>query len=222
MKRTLRQSSLVIACVSALALSACSGLRSGGSPANPEAAPGQAGRTLATPLAGGRTAEGGVVDGFVFAEKPGDVAINPVSFSSGAARATGVIDPRRGSTWGGIALSTTLTRGGRATDAGSARTLAIALASTGSDTLRVRLIGPNAALRDSGCYPIATVHVEAGLKEYSVPIASFAPESFCDANAPMGGAMASALTAVEVADAAVVPGRKRQVDFTVGVIRLLP
>lgn len=197
-----------------LALAACGGLR----PALDAAVP----RTLATPLADGRTAEGGVVDGFMFAERPGDVAIDPVVHASGTARATGTIEPRHGSTWGGIALATSLQRGGRALDAGSGRLLAIALASTGSNTLRVRLVGPNAALRDSGCYPIATVRVEPQLKEYAVPIASFAPESFCGANAPAGPAAAAALVAVEVADASVTPGRRRQVDFTVGTIRVLP
>jgi len=199
----------------ALALSACAGPR----PADSQA---PAARTLATPLADGRTAEGGVVAGFMFAERPGDVAIDPVAFSSGSARATGVIEPRHGSTWGGIALSTSLTRGGRTLDAASARTLAISLASTGSGTLRLRLVGPNTVLRDSGCYPVATVRVDAQLKEYAVPIAAFAPESYCGANAPGGVAAAAALTAVEVADASVAAGRRRQVDFTVGVIRVLP
>jgi hypothetical protein len=209
-------------CVAVLALSACADLRSGASPVTAAAAPSRPGRVLATPLADGRTAEGGFVDGFMFAEKPGDVAINPVSFSSGAARATGTIEPRRGSSWGGIALSTSLLRGGRVIDATSARTLAISLASTGSDTLRVRLVGSNTALRDGGCYPVAVVRVAPELKEYAVPIASFVPEPYCSVNAPLGGVVAAALTAVEVADATVSPGRKRQVDFTVGVIRVMP
>jgi len=197
-----------------LALGACGSLRPGPDPG--------AARTLATPLADGRTAEGGVVDGFMFAEKPGDVAIEPVAYASGTARATGVIEPRHGSTWGGIALSTSLQRGARALDAGSSRTLAISLASAGSGTLRVRLVGPDVALRDSGCYPVATVHVEPQLKEYAVPIAAFAPESYCGANAPAGVAAAARLSAVEVADASVTPGRRRRVDFTVGTIRVLP
>ena len=114
-------------------------------------------RTLATRLADGGAAEGGVVDGITFSEKPGDVAIDPVAHSSGASRATGAIEPRHGSTWGGIALSTSLQRGGRALDAGSSRTLAISPASAGSGTLRVRLVSTDVALRDSGCYPVATV-----------------------------------------------------------------
>jgi len=200
--------------VAVLALGACGGLRTA-----PDAG---AARTLATPLADGRTAEGGFVDGFVFAEKPGDVAIGPVTHSSGTTRATGVIEPRHGSTWGGIALTTSLQRGGHAVDAATQRLLAISLASAGSGTLRVRLVGPNTALRDSGCYPVATVRVEPQLKEYQLPLASFAPETFCGANAPAGAAAAAALTAIEVADADVAPGRRRQVDFTVGTIRVLP
>jgi hypothetical protein len=222
MKQSQHPSSLLGLCIAVLALSACSDLRSGASAASPEAAPARGGRILATPLADGRTAEGGFVDSFMFAEKPGDVAINPASFSSGAARVTGAIEPRHGSTWGGIALSTSLLRGSRVVDLASARTLAISLASTGSDTLRVRLVGPNVALRDSGCYPVAVVRVVPELKEYAVPIASFVPEPYCSASAPSGGLVAATLTSVEVADAAVTPGRRRQVDFTVGVIRATP
>jgi hypothetical protein len=197
-----------------LPLGACGGPRPG-----PDAG---ATRTLASRLADGGAAEGGVVDGITFSEKPGDVAIDPVAHSSGASRATGAIEPRHGSTWGGIALSTSLQRGGRALDAGSSRTLAISPASAGSGTLRVRLVGPDVALRDSGCYPVATVQVEPQLKEYAVPIAAFAPESYCGANAPAGPAAAARLSAVEVADASVTPGRRRRVDFTVGTIRVLP
>ena len=207
----------LVLCAAALTLSACVAPH-----VDSPAAPAQAGRTLATPLADGRTAEGGFIDGFQFSEKPGDVALNPVLFSSGAARATGVIEPRHGSTWGGIALSTSLARAGRTLDATSSRALAISLASAGSDTLRVRLVGPNTALRDSGCYPVAIVRVEPALKEYVVPLASFVPESFCAPNAPAGTAAAAALTAVEVADATVSAGRRRQVDFTVGTIRVTP
>ena len=222
MKQRQHLPTLFTLCVSLLALSACGGLHFDAPPANPAAAPSQPGRTLATPQADGRTAEGGFVDGFAFAEKPGDVINNPLSFANGAAHATGVIEPRRGSTWGGIAMTTSLSRGTRALDAASARTLGISLASTGSSVLRVRLVGPNTTLRDSGCYPVATVHVDAELKEYALPIAAFFPESYCAANAPTGAAAAGALTAVEVADATVAAGRRRQVDFTVGVIRLLP
>ncbi|MEO5689236.1 MAG: hypothetical protein ABIR54_17905 [Burkholderiaceae bacterium] len=222
MKQSQYLPTLSILCVSVLALSACGALRSSALPDNAEPASSQAGRTVATPQSDGRTAEGGFVDGFSFAEKPGDVALNPVSFSSGTARATGAIDPRHGSTWGGIALTTSLSRGGRALDAKSVRTLAISLASPVSEMLRVRLVGPNAAFRDSGCYPVAMVRVVPDLKEYAIPIASFAPESYCGPNAPAGPAAAAALTAVEVADAAVTPGRRRQVDFTIGVIRVMP
>jgi hypothetical protein len=211
----LTTSSILCACV--LALSACESPR-----AAADAAAAHAGRTLATPLADGRTAEGGVVDGFMFAERSGDVSLNPVAFSSGVARVTGVIEPRRGSTWGGVALTAALQRGGRTLDVAAARMLVISLASPGSDVLRVRLVGPDTKLRDAGCYPVATVRVDGGLKDYAVPIASFAPESYCGPNAPAGPAAAASLVAVEVADAALSPGRRRLVDFSVGVIRVQP
>jgi hypothetical protein len=213
-------STLVLVNACALALSACSGLR--GTPAGDAAASPSAGRALVTPLAGGRTAEGGVIDGFQFSEKPGDVSLDPVTFAAGTAHASGVIDPRRGSSWGGIALTASLARGGRAVDVASARAIALSLAAPGAATLRVRLLGRDAALRDNGCYPVALVQVTPELKEYTLPIAAFEPESYCGAGAPAGPAVAGAMTAVEIADATVVAGRRRAVDFTVGVIRALP
>ena len=211
---------LLSACI--LALPACSSLHPGSVSQAAEVAPLQAGRTLATPQADGRTAEGGFIDGFQFAERPGDVSLDPATFASGTAHASGVIDPRRGSSWGGVALTVSLARRGHAVDVGSGRMLSVSLASATAATLRVRLVGTNIALRDNGCYPVAQVRVTPELKEYALPIASFAPESFCGANAPSGSATAAALTAVEVADATVVAGRRRAVDFTVGVIRALP
>jgi hypothetical protein len=212
---------LIILGACAFGLSACSGMRSAAAAGTPEGVPGQPGRTLATPQADGRTAEGGFIDAFSFSEKPGDVALDPVAFSGGVARAGGVIDPRHGSTWGGIALTASLSRGSRSLDASWAQALAVSLASPEAATLRIRLVGPNTGLRDSGCYPVAMVRVTPELKEYTLPIAAFAPESYCPPNAPAGVAAASVLTAVEIADANVAPGHRRQVAFTVGVIRVV-
>jgi len=222
MKNTRQTSAFALAAAFALALPACSGMHPASAPAGAQAAAPQAGRTLVTPQAAGRTAEGGFIDAFQFSEKPADVALEPVTFGAGTVHAGGAIDPRHGSTWGGVALTASLARRGHAVDVSGGHTLALSLASPGSATLRVRLIGTDAALRDSGCYPVATVRVTPELKEYALPIASFAPESFCGPNAPMGPAVAGALTAVEIADATVVPGRRRAVDFTVGTIRTLP
>ena len=80
----------------------------------------------------------------------------------------------------------------------------------------------DAALRDRGCYPVALVQVTPEMREYTLPIASFVPESYCGAGAPSGASTAAALTAVEIADATVLAGRRRPVDFTVGTIRALP
>ena len=179
-------------------------------------------RPLATPLADGRTAEGGYIDGFAYAEKPGDATLGKIAVAGGVARATGEIEPRRGSTWGGIGLTTSVARGTHTVDVSASRALVVALAANGTGTLRVRLVGTNTATRDAGCYPVATVRVTPELRDYTLPVASFAPEAYCGANSPGGVATASALAAVEVADPAVTPGRRRLVDFTVGAIRVTP
>lgn len=203
--------------LAALALAACAGTAP--TPASQASADG---RPLATPLADGRTAEGGYIDGFAYAEKPGDATLGRIAVAGGVARATGEIEPRRGSTWGGIGLTTSVARGTKTVDVSSSRALVVALAANGTGTLRVRLVGANTATRDAGCYPVAIVRVTPELRDYTLPVASFAPEAYCGANAPGGIATAAALAAVEVADPAVTPGRKRLVDFTVGAIRVAP
>ncbi len=200
----------------ALALAACASP----TPA-PTAAPDSL-RALATPLADGRTAEGGYIDGFAYSEKPGDATLGKIAVGGGVSHATGEIEPRRGSSWGGIGLTTSVARGSRTVDVSSAHALVLALAANGTGTLRVRLVGTNTAVRDAGCYPVAVVRVTPELRDYTLPVASFAPESYCAAGSPGGVAAASALAAVEVADAAVTPGRRHQVDFTVGAIRVAP
>ncbi|MGN6529936.1 MAG: hypothetical protein ACTHL8_26390 [Burkholderiaceae bacterium] len=217
-----RLSFIAVASAWALGLSACSGMPGGHDAPGHDGASLQAARTLATPQADGRTAEGGFVDAFQFSEKPGDVTLEPVAFAAGSAHARGTIAPGRGSTWGGIALTASLARGGRAVDVSWAHAIGLSLAAPGAATLRVRLVGRDAALRDSGCYPVALVQVTPELREYTLPVASFAPEPYCAAGAPSGLATAAALAAVELADATVVAGRRRPVDFTVGVIRALP
>ena len=181
-----------------------------------------AARALATPLADGRTAEGGYIDGFAYAEKPGDVTLGKVAVGGGVARATGEMDPRRGSTWGGIGVTTSVARGTQTLDVSASHAVVVALAANNTGTLRVRLVGANATTRDAGCYPVAVVRVTPELRDYTLPIASFAPEAYCGANAPRGIATASALAAVEVADPTVTLGRRRSVDFTVGAIRVTP
>ena len=215
--RTLTRS---LPALAALALAACASSSPTPAPSSTPASDGA--HALATPLADGRTAEGGYIDGFAYAEKPGDVTLGRIAVGSGVARATGEIDPRRGSTWGGIGLTTSVARGSRTVDVSASQSLVVALAANGTGTLRVRLVGTNTATRDAGCYPVAQVRVTSELRDYALPVSSFAPEAYCGANAPGGVAAAAALAAVEVADASVTPGRKRQVDFTVGAIRVAP
>jgi len=200
--------------LAALALAACAG------PAPAPSAGTDAPRALATPLADGRTAEGGYIDGFAYAEKPGDAVLGRIAVSGGVAHATGEIEPRRGSSWGGIGLTTSVARGTHTVDVSGSRALVLALSANGTGTLRVRLVGANTATRDSGCYPVTVVRVTPDLHDYALPLSSFAPEAYCGANAPGGAATAAALVAVEVADASVSPGRKRLVDFSVGAIRV--
>jgi hypothetical protein len=85
--------------------------------------------------------------------------------------------------------------------------------------LRIRVLGDEKAVRDAGCYPVVLQPVTPELREYSIPLARFASESYCGVNARTVAVTQVGLSAVEVADAK-VGGGKRDIDFQVGRITL--
>lgn len=167
------------------------------------------------------TAQGGAVDAFSYSEKPGDATLGNLSIASGAVRVTGKLGAEKGSTWGGIGLIAGTAAAEKTIDIAGKGSLRIKLASATASTLRVRIMGTDKATRDNGCYPVAVQKVSAELREYSIPLSSFAPEAYCAAMGRSMSAVAGAVAAIEVSDPT-VPTKSRTVDFTVGSVELQP
>jgi len=165
------------------------------------------------------TEQGAAIDGFAYSEKAGDATFGKVAVAAGVARVTGTIWPQKGSTWGGIGFTVNAGNGGKPMNVSAYKTVTLQLAASAPSSLRIRIVGDEKAIRDSGCYPIVVQPVTPELREYSIPLARFASESYCGANARTIAATSGAVSAVEVADAKVA-GSKRDVDFQVGRITL--
>jgi len=184
-----------------------------------EPAPDAGRLVLATMKTGGGTDQGASTDAFAYAEKAGDASVGKLAAANGVARVTGVIWPQKGSTWAGIGFTAGVANGGKPMDASAYKTLTLQLAASAPGVLRIRVLGDDKGVRDTGCYPVALQPVTPELREYSIPLARFASESYCGANARTAAATQAALSAVEVADAKVSAG-KRDIDFQVGRITL--
>lgn len=167
------------------------------------------------------TAQGGSVDAFSYSEKPGDATLGNVTFANGAVRATGKLGAEKGSSWGGIGLIAGVAAGEKTVNIAGKTNLRIKLASATASTLRVRIMSTDKATRDNGCYPVAVQKVTAELREYSIPLATFAPEGYCAAMGRSIATVTGAVASIEVSDPS-VPSKARVVDFTVGSVEVLP
>lgn len=165
------------------------------------------------------TVQGGAFDGFAYAEKAGDAGLGAVTPAAGAVRVTGFVGAAKGSTWAGIGLTVQGAPNGAVQDRSRQTTMRISLASTSAKTLRVRLVGNDAATLANGCYPVFVQAVTPELRAYDIPLAAFAAESYCGSNARTTAATLPALAAVEVTDPTVA-AQRRDIDFQVGAISL--
>lgn len=167
------------------------------------------------------TAQGGVVDPFSYSEKPGDATLGNVSVANGVARVTGKLGAEKGSAWSGVGLRAGTAAGGKTIDMAGKGNLHIKLASATASTLRVRIMGADKTTSDNGCYPVSVQKVSAELRDYTIPLSSFAPEAYCAAMGRSIGATAGAVAAIEVSDPS-SPSKTRNVDFSVGSVELQP
>jgi len=167
------------------------------------------------------TAQGGAISAFAYSEKPGDATLGKLSIANGVARVTGAVGARSGSTWGGIGLTAGSGPAGKTSDLSAQGSLHLQLASATATQLRVRVMGNDKATRDNGCYPVVVQKVTPELRDYDIPLAYFAPETYCAAQGRSIAQTAPAVSAIEVSDPAIAAA-SRPVDFQVGRIELRP
>ena len=187
----------------------------------PVPGPATAPRAYATFTAAAATLEGGTFEGFAYAEKPGDAGLTAVTPSAGAVRVTGFTGAGKGSTWAGLGVMVPGAPNGAAADLSGYRTLRIVLSAATPTSLRIRLVGGDAATVAGGCYPVSVLTVGTDPRPYDLPLAAFAPEAYCGAQGKSAAATLPALAAVEVTAPTVDTAKRRDIDFRVGAISVL-
>ncbi len=165
-----------------------------------------------------RSAQGGEITPITYAEHAGDAVNAQLSVRDSELRVKGLFVTTGHSAWAGVGVSVNLKSG--SFDATGYKMLRIRLNASGTNKLRIRLVGTDKRALQSGCYPIASQTVSANPREYEIPFSRFAPEAFCgNGGVPVTNSL-SDLNGIEVVDAAspVIP---REVQFGIGNISLL-
>lgn len=190
-------------------------------PAEPAAAPAQAkeAREIVGFVSPAATRQGGEVKDTVYSERQDDAVMKQKTFADGNVTIVGVVGQGKGSKWAGVGISPTLAAAGTTVDASAYRSISFKLASPTTARLRLRIVGPEEAIVNAGCYPIFEQNVTAALTEYTIPLASFASENWCGPKARSVGVTLAQLNAVEVID---ITMAGKETRFTVGTVRLNP
>lgn len=166
-----------------------------------------------------QSSEGGGISRVLYAERSGDAAFSTLSVVDGDLVVKGQFLATGRSAFAGIGVLTSSASGPM--NASSYRLLRLRLsAAPGVNTLRVRLVGTDAAAQISGCYPVVQQAVTPQVTTYDIPLGRFAAESFCGARGISAAQTLMQLDGIEVVDA-VAPARPRPVQFSVGTISLL-
>jgi len=187
----------------------------------PVPGPATAPRAYATFTAAPTTLEGGTFDGFAYAEKQGDAGLTAVTPAAGAIRVTGFTGAGKGSTWAGLGVMVPGAPNGAVADLTGYRSLRIVLSAATPTSLRIRLVGADAATVAGGCYPVSVLNVGTEPRPYDLPLAAFAPEGYCGAQGKSAAVTLAALAAVEVTAPTVDTAKRRDIDFRVGAISVL-
>ncbi|MDH3210445.1 MAG: hypothetical protein OEL91_08715 [Burkholderiaceae bacterium] len=173
---------------------------------------------------GDTTAQGGLTYPVAYAERGNtEYAQDPSSAVGGVLTISGEFTPAKRSKWGGIGIlvDNSPTPGEPGTrDMSEYTSVRVRLASDAAKTIRLRLVGPDEAVQNAGCYPLFNQTVTETLSEYTIPLSGFRPASYCGGNGRSVAATLPQLASFEVVDAP-APVTPRRVSFQVGTIEFL-
>ena len=132
-----------------------------------------------------RTVQGGAINAIAFAEFPGDAIHSQLSVRDGDLWVNGRFAADAQSAYAGVGVSLNLAKA--PLNAAAYKALRIRLSATNTSTLRIRMLGPDTRVLQSGCYPAATQTVTAQPRDYDIAFSRFVPESFCGNRGVIGG-----------------------------------
>ncbi|MES2933389.1 MAG: hypothetical protein V4805_07875 [Pseudomonadota bacterium] len=163
-----------------------------------------------------KTTEGGVLSTYFYAEKKGDAAIKGVSKKDGQAVLQYSLGKSSGSSWAGAAIRST-GAGEALTDLSAYKSIKLKLSAKDSKIIMIRILGSEVAIRDKGCYSGFGQKVTPTLTEYTIPLSSFSPGSWCGGDARSIKKSINNVYAVDVFDES-LPSSPRESEFSVADI----
>jgi hypothetical protein len=167
-----------------------------------------------------QTVEGGTIDRVAQSERPGDAVVSSITLDDNELVVEGQIRAAGGSSYAGLGVL--VGSPDRRIDASSYKAIRIRLRITQSvGVLRIRLVGPDVATQQNGCYPVVLQAVTSQSTSYRIQLTRFAPEPHCGSRGVNIAQTLPQLIGVEIVDA-VPPVRDRSVTFRVGTIAFQP
>jgi hypothetical protein len=184
-------------------------------PAKPaEAAPAGALATVEFASAAATKAGGKLTD-TKYSERPDDAAITDKKFENGVVTYVGQVGFGKGSNYAGIGFWAPIKADESPVDLTAAKSVVFHVASPTTRTLRLRIAGSEKEIRDAGCYPVFMQAVTAEVKEYTIPVSSFAAEGWCAGKARTIKQTLPQVIGFEIADIAI---QKSPTSLSVGTI----
>ena len=148
-------------------------------------------------------------------EVPGDAAIASLDVDAGLLFIGGALGAEHGSRWSTVGVEIAPVDGEGPIDLREAGALRIRLASAVPRLLRVRVKGGDRQTSMAGCYPVVLQQVSADAVDYTIPLAAFAPPSWCGTR---GASIGQTLRAVERVEITANDTPAGPVEFWVGPI----
>ncbi len=154
-----------------------------------------------------------------YSEKRGDATVFSLEVVGQAAVLKGQIGNTRGSQYSGVAIMLSHEKNAQPLNLADYKSVRVTLASPTVTSLRLRISSNDSKILNMGCYPIYTQAVTPEMKEYTIAIARFEPESFCGTNARTIANTIDKVAFIEVAD--IAHQRNKPTEISLGKIEFL-
>jgi hypothetical protein len=161
----------------------------------------------------------GRVETNAYSEKPGDASRDAPARENTAAVLNYSLTNAGGSSFLGAGI-TVNPPNNTALNLSEYKSLRITLASSATDTVRLRIAGNDQTTLSNGCYPVRYTKVTGNLATYTVAIAEFAAESYCGSNAKSLADTLIDVGTVEIADNA-IPNAPRRGKISIARIEFV-
>lgn len=165
------------------------------------------------------TKQGGAVKQQAYSQRPGDAFfLQKPAVADGMLELTGQLGSGKGSSWATLGAVWDVQPRGMPFNASKFRNVTVRLAST-TRFLRLRMVGDDKAVAETGCYPVYQQEVTEVPTDYTIPLSKFALEPQCAATGREIGETLPRLMGIEVTSTRIT---ERPIKIWIGPTTLRP